>query len=332
MRNGKIQTLASSLMILLICGVCAMGQAKPDLQAGLPIVSAAWGMRVAASAEDSGEPQSATVRFISREIGFDSKVIAGAPFSADVVTEFTQVLSNGQRIHRKSTSPTYRDSEGRTRREQTISVMLDSYGSSPQKYQMIIINDPVAHVQYELHPSDHTATKRMIDASLPGTKTSTNEIRVIKSPDGTEEKTVQLSGSVAGGVGLLSGQISQKIIAGGEVAGIIGGFAPGDVRKEQLGTQVIEGVQADGARVVETIPAGAIGNDTPIEITTETWTSPELGIVIKTVHNDPRSGENVYQLINIRRGDPPAALFQVPSDYTIKEGSPEDKVFFQIKK
>ena len=38
-----------------------------------------------------------------------------------------------------------------------------------------------------------------------------------------------------------------------------------------------------------------------------------------TRHSDPRSGETTYRLTNIVRAEPAASLFQVPSDYTVKE-------------
>jgi hypothetical protein len=69
-----------------------------------------------------------------------------------------------------------------------------------------------------------------------------------------------------------------------------------------------------------TIPAGSIGNDSPIDIVEEVWYSSELGMVERSTRNDPLTGETVYQLTNIRRGEPPAYLFQVPADYTIKDG------------
>ena len=93
------------------------------------------------------------------------------------------------------------------------------------------------------------------------------------------------------------------------------------VRTEPLGIQVLEGVEAEGTRTIETIPTGAIGNDGPIDNVSERWYSPELDMVVKSTRSDPMSGENVYQLKNIRRGDPHATFFQVPADYTVKEGA-----------
>jgi TonB family protein len=90
-------------------------------------------------------------------------------------------------------------------------------------------------------------------------------------------------------------------------------------RKEELGKQIIEGVEAEGTRTIATIPAGAIGNERPIDIISERWYSAELQTVVMSRHLDPRSGETVYRLTNIRRTEQPAHLFQVPSDYTIRD-------------
>ena len=98
--------------------------------------------------------------------------------------------------------------------------------------------------------------------------------------------------------------------------------APGESKTESLGKQVIEGVEAEGVRSVITIPEGRIGNDRPIEITSERWDSSDLQTVVLSKHNDPRFGETVYRLTNINRAEPAQTLFEVPADYKIEEGRP----------
>lgn len=88
-----------------------------------------------------------------------------------------------------------------------------------------------------------------------------------------------------------------------------------------LGTQAVNGVNAQGSKITRTIPAGAVGNAQPIVSTSETWYSPDLQIVVSSKHNDPRIGQSTYTANNIQRGDPNAALFQVPSDYTVQDAS-----------
>jgi len=89
---------------------------------------------------------------------------------------------------------------------------------------------------------------------------------------------------------------------------------------QSLGTQTINGVSAQGTRTTRTIPAGEMGNEKPIVIVTERWYSAELQTTVMTKRTDPRMGETVFQLTNIQKQEPAATLFQVPSDYTVKQG------------
>jgi hypothetical protein len=88
---------------------------------------------------------------------------------------------------------------------------------------------------------------------------------------------------------------------------------------EPLGKQTIEGVNAAGIREVSTIDAGAIGNDRPIQVSTESWYSAELQMNVMTKHSDPRTGEESFRLTNINRAEPAAYLFQAPTGYQIYE-------------
>jgi hypothetical protein len=87
---------------------------------------------------------------------------------------------------------------------------------------------------------------------------------------------------------------------------------------EVLGTRDFDGVKAEGKRTTHTIPAGAIGNEKPIAIVSERWFSPELNVVVLSRNADPRSGETVYRLTNVKRGEPPADLFKIPADYKVR--------------
>ena len=89
-----------------------------------------------------------------------------------------------------------------------------------------------------------------------------------------------------------------------------------------LGTREIEGVRANGERTTWTIEAGRIGNEKPIVITRDVWTAPELMLTVLTRDQDPRSGETSYRLVNLRRGEPEAALMRVPADYATPSRTP----------
>jgi len=77
------------------------------------------------------------------------------PYSADEITETTQVLADGTQIIRKTLTKVYRDSQGRTRR--------DFYGQEPHSPEIanspsaISIIDPVAGVTYSLDTRTHRA-------------------------------------------------------------------------------------------------------------------------------------------------------------------------------
>ena len=91
---------------------------------------------------------------------------------------------------------------------------------------------------------------------------------------------------------------------------------PQNAKKESLGKQTIEGVEAEGTRTTIEIPAGQIGNDKPIFIVTEKWFAPELQTVVLSKHTDPFIGEVIFRLSNIKLGEPAPELFKVPANYT----------------
>jgi hypothetical protein len=96
-------------------------------------------------------------------------------------------------------------------------------------------------------------------------------------------------------------------------------IANGTLKKEDLGTQIINGISAQGTRYTHVIPAGQIGNANAITVVNEQWYSADLQVVVKSTRTDPRMGQTTYTLTNIQRSEPAASLFTVPSDYTVKQ-------------
>ena len=254
----------------------------------------------------SGAPSAgiATYQFISSEMTIDGKVVTGHPYSAEAVTETTQVLADGNRIARKTSASLYRDSEGRTRREQTLP-SIGPWSTAGAAVRTVFINDPVAGTAYSLNENDKTAHK------LPG-GLGAQGIAMAASKIAAEGAfTAARAGGTATHREMTYVQRTEKA-----------GAAPKEHtgKTEDLGTQTIEGVAAKGTRSTVTIPAGEIGNDRAIEIVTERWYSPELGLVVMTKHSDPRMGETTYKLTNLQSSEPSKALFQVPPDYKMVEG------------
>ena len=232
-----------------------------------------------------------------------AETVTGAPYTADIVSETVQTLADGNRIERKSRSSVARDAEGRTRREQSVTAIGPIVPQ--QELKMVMIVDPIAKLTYSVDEKNRIATRM----PLPSRTRMEAGVRVMTGQSGMPAGT----GAVAGAA------------VGTAVAGIAAGTAtmfvtatPQTERTEQLGKMQIEGVDAEGTRTTVTIPAGAIGNQAPIEIVSERWYSPGLRAVVSTRRFDPRFGETTYRMENIVRAEPAPELFKVPADYTIR--------------
>lgn len=99
-----------------------------------------------------------------------------------------------------------------------------------------------------------------------------------------------------------------------------------DTQTKPLGEKQMDGVVVEGTETIHTIPAGQIGNEKPIVITSVRWYSPSLETTVRLTRNDPRFGTTTYELKNINLSEPAPSLFEVPSDYTIQSGK-VDRVF-----
>ena len=268
--------------------------------------------------------------------------VKGAPYSGEEVNETNQMLADGTRIHHENRATVYRDSEGRTRRE------------TPDN---ITITDPVANVTYMLNPKTMTGQKltmalagysfmrsSTMGAAISGDSNSTFSIH--SSGDGPatitlngvplDEKAVAEAMAKAKASGSIQTLISERrevTTSGGSGVGIgTGAATAGGVMDsalirvalkkspgESLGKQMVEGVNAEGTRNVTTLDVGAIGNDRPIQVSSESWYSADLQMNVLTRHSDPRTGDESFRLTTINRAEPAAYLFQPPAGYQITE-------------
>ena len=72
------------------------------------------------------------------------------------------------------------------------------------------------------------------------------------------------------------------------------------------------GLEVTGTRTTQVIPAGTVDNDREFTVVSETWTSPELKIVLRQMTSDPRTGRVTAELSNIDRSEPDPSLFKLP--------------------
>jgi hypothetical protein len=97
---------------------------------------------------------------------------------------------------------------------------------------------------------------------------------------------------------------------------------------QSLGTQTIAGVETVGTRETIAIPAGEIGNDSPINTTREFWFSPKLGLNLLSIRDDPRFGTQRFELSDVALGEPDTKLFSPPEGSRIIDfrNPPESQV------
>lgn len=296
--------------------------------------------------------------------------IKNAPYSAQMVSESSQSLPDGNQITSKVVTMTYRDSAGRTRQE-----VHERSGS-----ETVIIRDDTS--TWILKPAEKTATKVPNDSSAmhrlasekarvameaarknaeaarksaekarekaeqarADTEKAREEARekseqlrregklgpdeeiVVKrvhrgdymSPERARQLSEEIRVRVAKDIDVRSAEIAQRI--GPAIANAFGDsrFMRNRTTKD-LGTRDFNGVKAEGKLRSYEIPAGEVGNKNAIVVSDETWYAPDLKITVYSKHSDPRSGDRVFKLENLKREEPAAALFTVPSDYAVKD-------------
>jgi len=272
----------------------------------------------------------ATFQFIAAEAGQPGKLVTGAPYTGEGVSETIQTLADGTRITRRNSTSYARDSEGRVREERTLAA-IGPWASSGEPHRLITIHDPVAKETIILDEKERTARRmKMPDPAAIHHMKAFREMKAFgerkrgKAKAGEDVETV------------VRGGFSGTVVAAGEQPHIAFLPAPAsgaivhrqdvliatdekNIKQEALGRQTMEGLSVEGSRTIRTIPANEIGNDRDIVSTTERWTSPELQVMVRSVTKDPQFGEMNYRLTNVRRGEPDKSLFQIPAGYTVTD-------------
>ena len=278
-------------------------------------------------------------------VSVETRPVLGAPYSAEAVRESVQVLADGNRIVRRSVSRVYRDGKGRTRREEVgPDGQVSSIAISDPASGTSFMFDPAVNVAHRTGVATFTPKKEITFTISPDAKAHAElkaaqeaELKArqhadqaaaaahaeLKAAQEAELKARQhadqAAAAHAGTKSHVTGETT-TISAVGPITWVAAGSAgtSSPATKEDLGEQVIEGVAAKGTRTTTVIPAGAIGNEQPITVTSEEWFSPDLNVLVMTKHADPRSGETTYRLTGITRGEPDPSLFELPAGVTIK--------------
>jgi len=201
------------------------------------------------------------------------RLVTGAPYSALGTSRTTMTLPDGSRVVRQNLIRQWRDSDGRTRAE----ISLSTIGGTPPvevNTTVTVIDDPSARERYVLQPGDRVAvTTPIVPCRLA------DEPDVSVGPPRPANLPIKMSPAV------------------------------------KLGERKLDGETVAGRRIVATIPAGAIGNSQPIQMSAEQWYGKDLQVVVEATYRDPRTGETRYKLSDIDRAEPDAKLFKVPDNY-----------------
>jgi hypothetical protein len=257
--------------------------------------------------------------------GFDKSggTVVGAPYSATITNESIQTLADGNRLVQKTTGTTARDSQGRTRQDTVLPAIGNlSAANAPH---LIFIHDPVTQTSYTLNLTEKTAQKLpappppggMGTAGVAGATVSMRAVEGRGAPPLPPPDADVMPATIAAPA---PGMFFEKHV-------VIAEQDQGNT--EDLGSQTMEGVLVNGVRTTRTIAAGQIGNEKPITIVTEVWTSPELKTVVYSKRSDPRMGEQTFRLTTIVRTEPSASLFAVPADFRIVDGP--QTIFYRTK-
>lgn len=268
------------------------------------------------------------------------KMVKNAPYSAEVISERQQNLADGNQIARTTRSMSYRDSAGRTRQEtrsaegELLAVtirdaegaawFLDARHKSATKLP--------AHPALVRAAGEHARARieqlrkegKLPALSRQGADGEQVIIKRVERADGAdqpkvqEEVRVRIAPRLAGEHGAPG--MEREIHLGPMLAGAFGGMKwAAKATTKELGMREFDGIKATGKLRSYEIPAGEVGNRNPIVVSSEYWYSPELQVTVYSKHSDPRSGDVTYRLDNLKRDEPAAALFTVPSDYTVKD-------------
>jgi hypothetical protein len=366
LREDPMNKIGVALLLLPLMGAHGARAQTPEAR---PRVERQVNFMVVHGPGDSGAPPLTTPPgadgdFMSMPLGVGGEPVAGAPYSAEAVTETVQTLADGNRIVRQSTASVYRDTSGRTRREQGL-VVLGNIVAGADRRTQVQIHDPQSGSMYLLDLENRTAHRlpspkivlaQRLDSpaappppgtagvwqqpGTPGVAVSVPFTARTVEPPPTPAAGVATfdSGSlttVQTGVAAASFNIQLPAPAGDPQNAVF--FRRGLLTAlnapqiEQLGKQFIEGVEAEGTRSTSVIPAGQIGNEQPITIVSERWFAPELKALMMSRQTDPRFGETTYRLTNVLRSEPAADLFEVPPDFRVIDGPGESGTWLRMK-
>jgi hypothetical protein len=204
------------------------------------------------------------------------------PFTPVVNTPFSAEIVEERRSTTKAGKQTATEIGGSIYRDSQGRLRTETvYGKGPHRFSSIAISDPVQHLEIEWTSAQEIARSMNMQVCSPSNPG--------KSSIETTKQAPALETHITG---------SMKSI------------------RENLGKKDIDGLTVVGNRVTLTEDRAGQEGFTM----TETWYSPDLETDLLTIEKwsgSAGSGTHTKKLVNIKRSEPSADLFQVPQGYQI---------------
>jgi len=213
------------------------------------------------------------------ELGLDFHTIKDRPFRAELIIDTNRRLADGNSIQRRITGSMYRDSLGRVREERAIE-RPPAPGTPPADIK--VNAGPMVVIRdpvARMHYTLFPGAKAGFRSNIPSIPLNVDVRRTTLWTPRPDQKVTHIP----------------------------------------LGYQMMDGLQCEGRQETVIIPENAVGNPYPIEVITERWYSTELQINLVVKRIDPRTGETTIRLANIHLEESPPTLFEIPSDYSLKD-------------
>ena len=224
----------------------------------------------------------------------DVGIVANNPFHADVVVTPPNRPELRSALVQRTLSVA-RDTQGRVRVERVGGEFKHENGpdaGSQVQEHTITICDPIAETLTRINTVNATVTIIHARPSAP----RSSDLRSTAPPSFCSSR-------------LLSGH-------------------PGThSQPEDLGTQMIEGVEAHGVRITLSVLGAASGEASPNgDNTSELWCSDSLSALVLRINANTKTGvKSTLAMQKIERTEPDPALFQIPEGYAVTESVAEPR-------
>jgi hypothetical protein len=238
-------------------------------------------------------------------IGFSLASLPYLPMSATIESEIQTLDDRGNYTVRRHSARVFRDLCGSLRRETDINAI-----GAPSNAQLINVQiyDATTESNITLFPWKKLAFVMQDQDSAPLVAASPCLQQPSQKPSRPAAKTPEARQQASGHLSFMEPEVS------GPAAPIA--LLP-DIRREELGAEIRDGMSLRHGRETVNYPAGLPGEKDALTIVTDYWYSQELQAFVEIRQVGPKNIVQTLALRNISRENPASALFKIPKTYAI---------------